>query len=98
MTLEQMLVPEGITEPVAFVRWVSVEKVHANSWNPNKVARREMELLHTSISHNGYTQPVVTRYDPGERHHEIVDGFHRYMVMRTYPDIRERTGGLLPWW
>ena len=28
--------------------------------------------------------------------YEIVDGFHRYMIMKTHPDIYEREGGRLP--
>ena len=42
-----------------FIRWVPVEKVRPNDYNPNSVAPPEMELLHTSISEDGYTQPIV---------------------------------------
>lgn len=83
-------------QPIDFVRWVPVEKVHANDYNPNSVAKNEMKLLHTSIEHDGYTQPVVTIYDEENDRYVIVDGFHRYTIMRLYNDIRERTGGLLP--
>ena len=50
-------------QPVNLVRWVDIDKVQANDYNPNTVAKIEMKLLHTSISHDGYTQPVVTIYD-----------------------------------
>lgn len=86
----------GGAHPVDFVRWVPIEKVRANDYNPNSVARNEMRLLHTSISHDGYTQPVVTVYDPEKDQYVIVDGFHRYTTMRLNADIRETTGGLLP--
>jgi hypothetical protein len=82
--------------PVSKVRWVPIEKVHANDYNPNSVAKNEMRLLHTSIAADGYTQPVVTIYDAAADRYVIVDGFHRYTVFRTYPDIAARTGGLLP--
>lgn len=87
--------PAG-AEPVDHVRWVPVESVAANDYNPNSVARNEMRLLHTSIEHDGYTQPVVTVQDPKTGGYVIVDGFHRHLVMRTSDTIRARTGGLLP--
>lgn len=82
--------------PVAHVQFVPVEKVHANNYNPNAVASNEMKLLYTSILHDGYTQPVVTIYDEEKDRYVIVDGFHRYTVMRVNKDIYEANGGLLP--
>lgn len=46
-------------EPIASVRWVKSEKIDANEYNPNKVAKPEMELLYESIKIDGYTQPIV---------------------------------------
>jgi len=37
-------------EPVDLVRWVKMDNVIANDYNPNKVAPPEMELLEVSIS------------------------------------------------
>lgn len=82
--------------PVDRIRWVPVEKVQANDYNPNSVAKNEMRLLHTSISHDGYTQPVVTVYDPASDKYVIVDGFHRYLTCRTNEDIQEMTHGCVP--
>ena len=82
--------------PVDLVRWVPYTQVQANDYNPNQVAKNEMGLLHTSISHDGYTQPVVTVYDEKLDKYVIVDGFHRYSVMRHYEDIRRKNKGLLP--
>lgn len=83
-------------QPVDNIRWVPIERVHANDYNPNSVAKNEMRLLHTSIKHDGYTQPVVTVYDPENDRYVIVDGFHRYTTMRLNQDIRDTTGGFLP--
>lgn len=83
-------------QPVDRVRWVPVEEVEPNDYNPNSVASKEMGLLYTSIAHDGYTQPIVTIYDPERRKYVIVDGFHRYHVGRSKPDIRDRNRGLLP--
>lgn len=86
--------------PVGMVQWIHIDRVQANDYNPNAVAHQEMKLLHTSISEDGYTQPVVTIWDPdakdGEGRYIIVDGYHRYTVMRRYQDIYDTTGGYLP--
>lgn len=84
------------TQPVDYVRWVPVEMVQANDYNPNSVARNEMRLLYVSISHDGYTQPVVTFWDEEIQKYVIVDGFHRYTIMRTNRDIYELNNGMLP--
>lgn len=82
-------------DPVDNVRWVPREMVVANDYNPNSVAHHEMQLLHVSISHDGYTQPIVTVWDDEQQRYVIVDGFHRYFVGGV-KDIMERTGGNLP--
>lgn len=84
------------SQPIDRVRWVNVDDVCPNDYNPNSVAKKEMGLLYTSILHDGYTQPVVTVYDPDRKKYVIVDGFHRYYTCKTRDDIRERNQGRLP--
>ena len=48
--------------PVYKVKAVPLDKIRANSYNPNAVAPPEMELLETSIWEDGYTMPVVCYY------------------------------------
>ena len=84
------------SQPVNFVRWVPIEQVQANDYNPNSVAKNEMRLLYVSILHDGYTQPVVTVFDPEINKYVIVDGFHRYTTMRLNQDIADRNNGFLP--
>lgn len=81
-------------EPVECVQWVKSDLVFANDYNPNSVAPPEMELLHTSIQEDGYTQPIVVWQHDGI--YEVVDGFHRNRVGKEYPDIKERIHGYLP--
>jgi ParB-like chromosome segregation protein Spo0J len=83
-------------QPVSFVRWVHIDKVTPNDYNPNAVAKKEMGLLYVSIKHDGYTQPIVTVYDEERDKYVIVDGFHRYYVCKNCPDILERNHGYLP--
>ena len=83
-------------QPICNVQWIPIQKVHANDYNPNSVATPEMKLLYTSVKKDGYTQPVVTIYDSKKDRYVIVDGFHRYSIMRRYRDIYESCEGKLP--
>jgi ParB-like chromosome segregation protein Spo0J len=84
------------SQPIDRVRWVPLEKVKPNDYNPNSVAGTEMRLLYVSILHDGYTQPIVTVYDADKDEYCIVDGFHRYFTCKNNPDILARTKGMLP--
>src|SRR5882724_5432350 len=77
-------------EPVSRVQWVLRDKLIPNSYNPNKVAPPELELLIVSIMEDGFTQPIVINPD-----FTIVDGFHRYTVSG---DLRllKLYGGMVP--
>lgn len=84
------------TNPVDNVQWVPMSMVKANNYNPNAVAKQEMNLLYTSIREDGYTQPIVCYWDGSQEKYIIVDGFHRNMIARMYKDISVRTCGMLP--
>lgn len=83
-------------QPVDLVQWIDLDKIEANDYNPNKVAQSEMRLLYVSISHDGYTQPIVTMYDKERDKYVIVDGFHRWSIMKLNKDIFDQNGGKLP--
>ena len=83
-------------QPVNRVKWVDIEEISPNDYNPNSVAKKEMGLLYTSILHDGYTQPVVTIFDEEKQKYIIIDGFHRYFTCKSNPDILERNKGRLP--
>ncbi len=82
-------------EPVDTIIWIPVEKIQANTYNPNKVATPEMKLLYESIKSDGYTQPIVA-YKLPDGKYEIVDGFHRNRVGREFKDIKARIKNYLP--
>ena len=83
-------------QPINNFKWIYIDNIKANDYNPNTVAKNEMNLLYTSIKQDGYTQPIVTIYDKKIDKYVIVDGFHRYFVMKMYKDIYESTDGYLP--
>ena len=82
--------------PVYNIVPIPIEKIQANSYNPNHVAPPEMRLLYESIKDDGYTMPVVVYKIPNQDKYEIVDGYHRYTVMLNHKDIYEREHGMLP--
>lgn len=82
--------------PVYKVKAIPVEKIQANTYNPNHVALPEMKLLYESIKDDGYTMPIVCYKIPETDKYEIVDGYHRYCVMMKHKDIYEREKGMLP--
>lgn len=84
------------SSPVYNVLRIPIEKVQANDYNPNSVAPPEMELLETSIWEDGYTMPVVCFYDEENDKYIVVDGFHRYTVLKTSKRVFEREEGMLP--
>lgn len=81
--------------PVYNIKRVPIEKIQANSYNPNSVAPPEMKLLYKSVLEDGYTMPIVC-YELEDGKYEIVDGFHRYTIMKKHKDIYDRENGCLP--
>jgi hypothetical protein len=50
---------ERLPQPIDKVAWVHVDELKANSYNPNRVAPPELELLKISIIEDDWTQPIV---------------------------------------
>lgn len=80
--------------PIDLVLWVPIPEVKKNEYNPNSVAPTELKLLETSISEDGYTQPVVTWVNEGQR--EIIDGFHRSKVAKESAVVSKTLHGYIP--
>lgn len=87
---------EHYVSPVYNVKRIPIEKIQANSYNPNKIPPTELKLLMKSILEDGYTMPIVCYYIAASDSYEIVDGFHRYHVMKICPEIAQREEDHLP--
>lgn len=68
---------------------VPIDKVRANTYNPNEVSDNNMKLLEESIMSNGFCFAVVTIYDPDMEQYVVIDGFHRYIIFRDYLQAKE---------
>ena len=82
--------------PVYNIMRIPLNNIQCNTYNPNKMAPIEFQLLQRSILEDGYTMPIVCYYDKEKNIYEIVDGFHRYLVMKECEEIAEREGYCLP--
>lgn len=82
--------------PVYNVHRIPISKIRTNDYNPNRVAPTELKLLEQSILADGYTMPIVCYYEREKDYYEIVDGYHRYLVMKKSKEISEREGNHLP--
>lgn len=87
---------QNFVSPVYSIQKIPIEKIQANSYNPNHVAPPEMKLLYQSIKEDGYTMPIVCYYLEDQDKYEIVDGYHRYTTMLLHKDIYDRENGCLP--
>jgi ParB-like chromosome segregation protein Spo0J len=69
--------------------FVPTEKLRANNYNPNNVPVDKMELLYQSIIDNGFCFPIVTIFDELENVYVIIDGFHRYTILKDWFNLTE---------
>lgn len=81
---------KDLRAPLNTLQWVDRNKLTANSWNPNKVTKQNLELLTQSILTNGWTLPIVVRPD-----YTIIDGYHRWTVAGREP-LLSMLGGKVP--
>lgn len=70
--------------PCMSVQLVPTEQVQANNYNPNAVSRHNMLLLQESVLSNGFCFPIVTIWDDDLEKYVIIDGFHRYTILKDY--------------
>lgn len=68
---------------------VPVESIVANNYNPNHVDKQNMTLLQKSIEDNGFAFAIVTIWDDEQERFVIVDGFHRYTILKDYLGCEE---------
>jgi len=81
--------------PVDCVLWIKSDDVEVNEYNPNKMDKLSLDLLHTSVSEDGYTMSIVTdKTEEGKI--KVVDGAHRRLIEKTFNDISESTKGRIP--
>lgn len=59
---------------------VDINLLVANDYNPNKMPKKEMQLLADCISTYGFLFPIIVNEENGK--YIIVDGYHRYETLK----------------
>lgn len=59
---------------------VDISLLKANDYNPNKMPKKEMNLLAECIQNYGFLFPIIVNKE-GE-HYRIIDGYHRYETLK----------------
>lgn len=62
---------------------VRLEYLKPNPWNPNAVAKPELELLKLNIQKSGFCFPIVV-IKISDTEYMIVDGFHRHLAAKHF--------------
>jgi hypothetical protein len=82
--MESTLVSEKFADTDSIVIWqtrlVKMEDLVANDYNPNRMPTTEMKLLEMCIRKFGFLFPLIVCPDQGK--YRIVDGYHRYEVLK----------------
>jgi hypothetical protein len=61
---------------------VKLEDLVANNYNPNRMPTTEMNLLEDCIKKYGFLFPIIAIFDAENKKYRIIDGYHRYEVLR----------------
>lgn len=61
---------------------VPLDMLFANDYNPNRMAKIEMNLLVDCIKKYGFIFPIVVTFDEERGKYRIIDGFHRYEALK----------------
>lgn len=80
--------------PIDNIKWLHVDNLNPNDYNPNVVYNRELELIEHSILTNGWIQPILINKE--EDGYVIIDGFHRYSLSRNSAKLRTKFKGKVP--
>ncbi|WP_043887320.1 ParB N-terminal domain-containing protein [Vibrio sp. 16] len=78
--------------PACQLQLIPLECIDANHYNPNKMAPPESHLLQHSIKKNGFTMPIILNRVKGRERYTLVDGFHRFSLLNTSPDLQALPG------
>lgn len=91
MTEELYTTDHWGSDPIDNIKWVKADTLNSNSWNPNRVHKRELALLEHSLLSTGWIQPILINPDG-----LVIDGFHRWRLTIDSPAINKRWQGMVP--
>ena len=78
-------------EPIMNIKWIDVNELDKNNYNPNIVFTQELNLLKKSIIDDWWIQPIIINPN-----NIIIDWFHRYMLSSTDKDLKKKYNWKVP--
>jgi len=67
------------------IQEIKLDLISPNDYNPNEMLDKTLKTLRRSIERDGFLQPIVIRENPEkEGAFLIIDGEHRYTVMKEF--------------
>jgi len=78
--------------PICATKLLPLSAINANDYNPNKMGKPESRLLQHSIEQDGLTFPVIVNQVSMNGVYTLIDGFHRYELVKTHPHLQPLTG------
>lgn len=61
---------------------VDISLLYTNDYNPNKMPKKEMDLLKECILKYGFLFPIITTFDEEKIKYRIIDGEHRFETLK----------------
>jgi len=72
----------GIDIVIREAKIVSINDLFANAYNPNRMPKKEMDLLRECIIKYGFLFPIIASWDRNAGKYRIIDGFHRFEILK----------------
>jgi ParB/RepB/Spo0J family partition protein len=69
------------------VRLLPIDKIRPNTYNPNRIDEKNLAKLKADIERKGKVPPIVVR-PVGPEEWEIVDGYHRWLILKDLGHTR----------
>ncbi|RTZ17896.1 chromosome partitioning protein ParB [Vibrio aquaticus] len=78
--------------PICSIKLLPLNKISANDYNPNKMAKPEGKLLLHSLEQDGLTLPILVNLQSHHDLYTIIDGFHRYELIKKHSHLQTVKG------
>lgn len=77
---------------ICAVKLIPLNAINANDYNPNKMGKPESRLLLHSLEQDGLTLPIIVNRANSNNTHTLIDGFHRYELLKANPHLQPVKG------
>ena len=61
---------------------IPIDQLEPNPWNPNKMSDETFAKLKAYVEREGLVEPLVVRAVKGKKKHQLLGGYHRWMIAK----------------